>query len=729
MNLAHYFDGINNNVENTDPHKVSKKVACCKQFTNKMNKLVSNNSIDMVDYTFMLNFLKTKGTIVDTQRYHKIYNNIINNDNIAQEDKNELNECCTILFEHLYSLFDSNINNINDIDSVKSGNLIKDIEEHNKNIFSFTNDQTNAIKNLCYFLYDSNVRIFGLYGYAGTGKTTTITKFVHYLLHKNYINSVVFTAPTNVAVNGIKSKFRYELDELIKYKFKNETIENENFDDMLDKLEEKGLKVNFMTIHKLLNYKNDFDIEGERIFIANDKTAVSDYDLVIIDECSMINFQMVIHLIEEANKYNILAKKTPKILFIGDPAQLPPVNENDGAIFSKKDSDFNFKLYQTAFTNNSKKDTNVNIADFDKNLLQTMETKFNTLKKHILDMKYVVLKQVMRSSDDKVIGICNEMRAAVLGEIPFPKFYKYKGPKVFLYKYDRTLPKTKSLWFKKAVEYFSSTDNKQHLSNIMLTWTNKQTDEYNNVMRKTIFKKDKLDKFEVGDILILTDFYNIKDTPKIQNKEKTQKTQKENSGIFHTSEQIKVTDIDHVTKSVEEFTENLVGVGKIKNMNDVKEKYIKTVKLINKNTARKYNVWKLYVHKLSEIVTDSIPETQQIYVVNDDSKDLLIKDRKYVAEKIKELRIYYRNMHKENLNTIDNKVIRPLWKELNNKLVDPFANVNVSFSISTHKSQSGTFYNVFVDVDDILKNPKTQEGMRCLYTGLTRTSNELHLLI
>ena len=73
--------------------------------------------------------------------------------------------------------------------------------------------------------------------------------------------------------------------------------------------------------------------------------------------------------------------------------------------------------------------------------------------------------------------------------------------------------KTDTEWFKRCVDYFKGdTDNKQHLSNIILTWTNKQTDEYNDIIRKTLYKKAKLNKFEIGDILILTDFYNMKET-------------------------------------------------------------------------------------------------------------------------------------------------------------------------------------------------------------------------
>ena len=726
MNIVQFFSNNKFNEKekfsknNNKNEHIQQKRLIHKQFINKLNKLFSNKGIESTEYTFLMEFIKSGGTIVNAQQFFEITEKINKNDKIDENDKKEFNKYCELLFQHLYNLFvnmDISNNKIN-IDE-----LIKDIELYNKNTFTFTEDQKEGIKNICGFLYNTKKTTHGLYGYAGTGKTTTITKLIHYLLYKNYINSIVFTAPTNKAVNVIKSKFRNDLDDLLRNKFKTHLEENMSFDDILEKLEEKGFKVHFLTIHKLLNYQNDFDIEGERIFIKGDKASISNYDLVIVDECSMIPFQIVSHLFEEANKTNLLAKRRPKILYIGDHCQLPPVNEKISIVFAKNDKDFNFELYKNQYIKNS-----TGSIELDKQLTLSIENKFKELKNQILQMEYTVLRQVMRSNNDKVIGLCNEFRAWILNEIKAPMSYKFKGEKVFLYKCpinEKTKIKNKinNTWFNKCVEYFKSNNEKQHVSNIILTWTNKQTDEYNDSMRKIIFNKQKLNKFEIGDILILTDFYNIKET------EVKPIDKKIESKRFYTSEQIKVTDIEHVVRGISEFTEGLSKkLGRIKNIHDIEEKYIKSVKLINKNTIRKYNTWKLYVHRLTDIVVDSMPETHQIYVVDDDSIALLIKDRKFVADEIKKLRNYYRNIHKENINLIDTKVIRPLWRELNNKLVDPFAKVSIAISISIHRSQASTFYNVFVDADDVLKNSRDEESKRCFYTAITRCSNELHIL-
>jgi hypothetical protein len=100
------------------------------------------------------------------------------------------------------------------------------------------------------------------------------------------------------------------------------------------------------------------------------------------------------------------------------------------------------------------------------------------------------------------------------------------------------------------------------------------------------------------------------------------------------------------------------------------------------------------------------------YSLDDSSLEILLKDRQTAATKVKELRNYYKNVHKEHIQYIDKHIIMPLWKELNNKLVDPFAKVNIAMSITTHRCQGSNYYNVFVDAHDILKNNRIEEAKR-----------------
>ena len=97
----------------------------------------------------------------------------------------------------------------------------------------FTKDQKKGIHKIIKFLYTDNIQTYGLYGYAGTGKTTLIVSIVSYLLKNNYVKSIVLTAPTNKAVNIMKSKFRNELNSILKDITNNIINKDLNFEDQI----------------------------------------------------------------------------------------------------------------------------------------------------------------------------------------------------------------------------------------------------------------------------------------------------------------------------------------------------------------------------------------------------------------------------------------------------------------------------------------------------------------
>src|SRR5580692_10805602 len=50
-----------------------------------------------------------------------------------------------------------------------------------------------GIREIFNFLYDKDATVFGLYGYAGTGKTTLITAIIHFLYTKKIIHKIAMT--------------------------------------------------------------------------------------------------------------------------------------------------------------------------------------------------------------------------------------------------------------------------------------------------------------------------------------------------------------------------------------------------------------------------------------------------------------------------------------------------------------------------------------------------------
>lgn len=142
---------------------------------------------------------------------------------------------------------------------------------------------------------------FLLKGYAGTGKTTTIVQWLNELEDKK----VVFTAPTNKATNVLK--------------------------EMAQELE---VPVDTCTIHSLLALKMRWK-DGQQILAQDerDEPRYADYDIVVVDECSMLS-QELMNYLRAAQGY---APKT-KLIFMGDPCQLPPIGEDESESFAVEPS-------------------------------------------------------------------------------------------------------------------------------------------------------------------------------------------------------------------------------------------------------------------------------------------------------------------------------------------------------------------------------------------------------
>ena len=167
----------------------------------------------------------------------------------------------------------------------------------------------------------------------------------------------------------------------------------------------------------------------------------------------------------------------------------------------------------------------------------------------------------------------------------------------------------------------------------------------------------------------------------------------------------------------------------MKNNKYILDKYKELVNNLNKTTTRSYAIHKLYVQKLNETQKNSIPESYCIYVIHEDSTKQLENDKKSTTIAIQNFRNYITKNYTEYKNIVDREIIKQLWRQWNKIFVAKFANVNYGNSHSVHKSQGSSFYNVFVDTDDILNNLNDDEAKRCIYTAFTRSSNELHILI
>lgn len=639
------------------------------------DKIIKKSNIKQPIIKLITELLELK--IIDEEQFNLLNNVKITNIKQVYDIKNQLGKHYSKLVPKIL------INGINDmIDNFFNNELI-----------NLTVDQKHGVKLLIEFLYDVK-QVFGLYGYAGTGKTTTIIEFIFVLLKYNLINNLALTAPTNKATDIIKAKFKRHIDYLC-----NEPL---SFDEKIAWINKhKKINIQIITIHKLLNYNNDFNIEGSKVFVKKGKSNISNYDLVIIDECSMIPAGIINDIFEEIRKN----KNITKTIFIGDPAQLPPVNEKNSLIFEKNKN----IIYKTILPQLKQQENPILVVTD-----ATVTTKMDMLYEDLQKTESYTLSQVVRSSNNNIINLCNKIREWVLGQIKFPKINEFKGNGVYLYK--KSGEKTDSKWFTKFLEY-SQTDS----SNIILAWRNNQCDKYNRKFREKMFNSVQLDKFVKGDILIINDFYNYDETTLTTNKT-ADIFNKNKSTKFYTSEQVKVLDID-----IEEYTTNGVLECNFPNIKEsvIRSKVSECIEKINNDTIKKYKIYKLYVSKLS----DNSDERCYINVICDQDIKKLDYDKETSAEHILKLRKYFEKTYKNKIKTLDKHIIKYLWKERDKVFIAPFCNVNYGASISCHKSQASTYHNVFVDLDDILLNNNYEESKRCIYTAITRTSNEVHIII
>ena len=130
-------------------------------------------------------------------------------------------------------------------------------------------------------------------GYAGTGKSTMCSHLLHHMPKLKF----ALAATTNKAVRVLKQM----------------ALKN-------------GLSTPAKTIHSLLNL-NVVEEEGQVRLEQTKPPKLTAIDVIIIDECSMINDELMTILQDVPKAHRV------KIIYMGDPAQLPPVREQGSRSF------------------------------------------------------------------------------------------------------------------------------------------------------------------------------------------------------------------------------------------------------------------------------------------------------------------------------------------------------------------------------------------------------------
>ncbi len=158
----------------------------------------------------------------------------------------------------------------------------------------FTSEQSGVIDTLVDHINDDEGQSdMTLEGPAGTGKSTCVQEMIRRVPHKR----VAVTAPTNKATRVLR--------------------------EMLEASKPGGFCPPCLTIYSLLGVTMLANGELKHAAKIGDTYDLSDFDVVVVDEAGMLNENMLNHCFQAMIAYPHI-----KWVFMGDPYQIPPVNES-----------------------------------------------------------------------------------------------------------------------------------------------------------------------------------------------------------------------------------------------------------------------------------------------------------------------------------------------------------------------------------------------------------------
>ena len=234
-----------------------------------------------------------------------------------------------------------------------------------------------------------------LQGFAGTGKSFSVVRLL-----KAYAaqRPVLLTAPTNKAAAVLRAMAA-----------------------------EIGGKVKATTIHKALGLRPEVDADRGRCLLKRVKNAeIPDGALVVVDEASMVDGPLLRFIRQGAKDAHA------QLLFVGDPAQLPPI----------------FEAESPAFTG---------------------------------DGVTARLTQIVRQqADHPILSMTQRIREAMAGA-PVPVFQTHRGESGSLIHLDAAGFETALLATMGSPAYQTDPDHCR-----ILAWTNGRTDSYNRIVRRAL---------------------------------------------------------------------------------------------------------------------------------------------------------------------------------------------------------------------------------------------------
>ena len=429
---------------------------------------------------------------------------------------------------------------------------------------SLTEQQQQAVEKMKRFMEDGGNSYFLLAGFAGTGKTYSITQFIAEELHDQH---VYLSAPTNKAVRVLES--------------------------MAAKTE---LEVKTGTIHSLLGLVIQYQ-RDRQVLVQKGEGKLHEYDLVVVDECSMIGDELWGHI------RDAISFSATKIIFMGDPAQLPPVNEIKSPTFN-------------------------------------------------LTEKAELTEIVRQKAGNPIIELSAAIRdiQQTGGSIQVADYLSKQGDLTGVSLMGGNMFEA---WFPSAFQSDAYREDPDAFR--IVGWTNARVIQFNQTIRKMLIGNDSSQPFVPGERAIT-------------------------AGAVHRKSGTNTTELDLNT--------DMEGVVK-----ECKPGYHPWF------PEDGFQTWEIRFNP------DHAPETTV-----------------YIPDECEKRRIQTTLRDRANLARAGKQNWWEFWK-----LKNAMADLRPCHAITVHRSQGSTFQNVFVDSDNILRNPNRKEALQCLYVAVSRASENIVL--
>jgi hypothetical protein len=572
-------------------------------------------------------------------------------------------------------------------------------------------------------------------GSAGTGKTSLITYFLRYPEFRLF--KTCFAAPTNQALNVL-------VDKLSTTNTSNDQID---LDIVVDNQEsdhsEDKPKWEFKTVFKLLNHKMVINASGETLFDSSSSSKMtSKYDITIIDEVSMVEKKQmmdIFNFLASIKRENPYSQQLPTIIFLGDVGQLPPIKEECSIIFDsqiqRQNSIRKWTLTEIMRSQNQITELAIKIRQL---------IPMNMTERRRIDLPCIDLKKM-----------CSNSGSA-----------SRSGNQICVFQ-------DKVKWINQYTQDFTanlSNKNKSSTAPIILTYTNNECELLNRQCRETIFKSPD-EKYVAGELLVFNGHYSL-----VRQKQVTNKVTKPYYLKFYTSQTIIINQVNSQSRIIEAFdlltifkspkfilsglTRKLSksGLGKSRLQCAIHD----LTKIIDKWTFD-VNTHAITTH--DQVLTQclnrltlnlsKIKHEYDIYLLDIDAGDKLdpddtepshcaitaIKDNCYekyqtnIAEIKRLIRGTYEtlnNSYKQNplMKTITEYLLQQIWRDYYYQTyIWPFADVSYGYCITSHKSQGSTYYNVYINLPNILGCGKVSNIVKAksLYTSIGRASHLIRI--